>query len=378
MGEMVREPIGIKYQKGEHKEYNELFLTPDFAWILGVLAAGGNVKKNGAITLSSKEFGLISKFADTGEAVFGLPAICHTVEPKFRDGKQIRPIQHQVSFNNIGLVEELGDFAGDDWAKKLGEGEKYHWIIQNPETAWAFLNGFYDINGTVTTTVSKGKTFFSVNFGLSSEEVFNAISDLLDRVWIVDCARASRFNGQIRGLSVKKYNGRVILAENLKPAIPEKTAKLLKMEEAFSTVSMPHVDRVNRRSNGNKLVVEDDQLKTVVLSEYTELLKTEYVAMWGEEMFNETAAEMISRFDMGVRIRDHVIIASVVGRGIYQINILKNELRLLKPHYPKSSETRTELEANIKRIENAESYYELRGILDNLEKLDREGKIGLG
>lgn len=178
------------------------------AWMLGVLAGGGQVKKKGQIHLDSVNEDLLEEFKSVGERLFKLNSTSIPIGIR-KDGRQNK----RVSFFSADIATLLGDFRGTEWVNTIRE--RYNWILENERYIWTFIEGFFEEKGNVYTTNWKRIVFY-----IYKHNAVSLFADMLSMVNIKTCRyRNKKF--LIDTLSdIKTF------AEKVHSKIPEKERRL--------------------------------------------------------------------------------------------------------------------------------------------------------
>lgn len=187
----------------------ELIPSHSLAWMLGILAGGGeNNLAKGKICLSSSDEYLLKKFKSIGQELFGAnPTICKRYTQKNGKDYQI------VTFFNRKMTSTLGDFKREKWPTTLVE--EYHWISVRQEYLWKFLEGFFETRGTII--LRPKHRHKSIYFNTRYPQVASFIAELLSRVDI-EKPRIEKRSGVV----VSNSRDIKIIAHNIHSVSPNK------------------------------------------------------------------------------------------------------------------------------------------------------------
>lgn len=158
----------------EYREPAELdrsgeYLSPssDLAWMLGVLAGGGNTTgTDGVVRLNRSDERLIKAFVTTGETLFRMNT---SYVPRKRGDGSTYELPHFLSIN---LARRIGDFRSREWPNTILN--RHRWILENERYAWEFLGGFFDVRGNIDL-----KEDTKLRFNLSHQIAANFILNLI-------------------------------------------------------------------------------------------------------------------------------------------------------------------------------------------------------
>lgn len=213
--------------KQEASKRHELNIGPssEFAWLLGVLSAGGFTTRY-EISTRDVNYGVVEKFMQVGEKVFQLPGY-YRVYRKSQKNPNQKDV-HQAAFHSAALSDFLGDLHRYRWGPTLKN--RHDWIYQDKESIWAFLNGFFDARGYISTINSRGGSRKRHILSLSSpyNEGCLELSELFSRVDFpsVKIIKEAAFREAVKG--VRLYRQREVreFAIHVSSCVPFKEKKL--------------------------------------------------------------------------------------------------------------------------------------------------------
>lgn len=114
-----------------------------FSYWLGLLASDGCVNKY-TVVLTNCDESLCIHWMYLGSILFG-------ITPRFKHTKS-KNINHRdrydVIFDSIKLSEYLGNWSENEWFNRL-EDDKFEEIIFKDDNVYAFLNGYFDGDGSI-------------------------------------------------------------------------------------------------------------------------------------------------------------------------------------------------------------------------------------
>lgn len=151
------------------------------AWLLGLLAGGGYVRKNDdRVIVESKNLDLLnacrSRFERAIDEV-GLPNI-RTNTGETSHG------QSAVSFSGPGLKNLVGDMRRASWYFTIIE--KFPWVLEQNAYVWKFLEGFYEKRGSVVGNV--------IRIHISDQGGSNFMIEMLTRVGTRNPVKGTKVN----------------------------------------------------------------------------------------------------------------------------------------------------------------------------------------
>src|SRR5258708_7231316 len=223
-------------------EHWEKFLSPspEFAWILGVLSAGGEYTKKGLL-LTSRNKELIDKMKKLGQKVFELTG----------SEKQIKNA-NAISFYNTHLFEHLVDLRKASWKKTIIE--KHDWLYQNREYILQFITGFFDLRGYSTTLDASTKM---ITFRHSTLEGCQELTLMLEYLGIVNTSiikSTVRMEG-VQGVGVYSSEDIQIFTQQVNSCIPSKQKRLEELRD-LGVSKNKHINRKKILINAYKKVIE--------------------------------------------------------------------------------------------------------------------------
>ncbi len=249
----------------EHQHYTEhLVPSPEYAWTLGVLAAGGNVRSRPAsISLPASHDEIIDAFKLVGEHLFRTNAVELVQRKKSASGKQIE--RREIRFYNIAVTRAIGDFRMDNWPQTLQE--VHSWILENEGFIWNFLQGFFELKGNIYSRGNRNKYGIERSnklvFSTSSIHAAHFIAELLERVGINKpriIENQSRKNG-VAGVSVQNLEDLSHFASNITSLVPQKEELLNNYRQIDPSVI---VSLRNRSPLPRELIEEYQRLVTML------------------------------------------------------------------------------------------------------------------
>lgn len=237
------ENITERFKRTEYMEDESFSPSADFAWILGILSAGGNVSPiDNRISLSGTFNDLLESFMRKGEKVFKLkPA--YKLDRILKDGTE----SHMVRFYSRSIVLGLGDFRRTEWVRTING--KYKWILENPQYILSFLEGFFEIKGSIDIK-PQIRLLFNVQHLNGADFILNA----LRLVGIENCGtvKRKRKGEEISGVRIYKSDLK-LFADNVHSAIPEKERRL----EICRGVSSEEKKELNKKDSKQTISSEE-------------------------------------------------------------------------------------------------------------------------
>lgn len=189
----------------------------DAAWMLGILAAGGNTRigengTEGVVRFTHKKEQIRDRFRTLGEKIFKSPAT-----PKLLPEGASGNIQNEtVSFHNLYAAQAVGDMKRDTWPKTLQE--QHSWVTQNPEYIWGFLEGFFEERGRLIHKYQKGEiSHHQLHLQTSSLQAVLFLRDALATVDIhhTSSIKSSATNNGIAGVCISNIPEIKLFARNV-------------------------------------------------------------------------------------------------------------------------------------------------------------------
>lgn len=178
----------------------------ELAWMLGVLTVGGYVDhiKFKEITLYHQDQSLLGAFKTKGEKLFH----CSPEETKKDrpDGTHYR----FVRFRNRFAAQILGDLRETQWPETMVT--KYNWISSKSDYIWGFLEGFFEIRGSIDPKHRHEITIIATLFSHASY-----IKSLLEQAGILT-ARFEKGKGRrdgIQGIVMSETGGIKKFVQNI-------------------------------------------------------------------------------------------------------------------------------------------------------------------
>lgn len=202
----------IKKERGlRGEEEKTIFPSREWAWMIGVLAGGGNINlKNRAINITGYDNNFLQIIKSTGERLFGNNARCDDMRKK-EDGS----VYKILSLHNRSISRQLGDLRRDKYFQTIIE--KHRWIIENTNYTWGFLEGIFDTRGKVNKTQG-------VILSTTYPEIANFLSELLVRLDIKNprTRYKTKSHEDIVGLGLYNKRDVKLFAQNVYSRRPEK------------------------------------------------------------------------------------------------------------------------------------------------------------
>jgi len=196
--------------------------SPTLAWMIGVLAGGGEVrlrKGSERISLSSDDKVFLEKFKSTGEELFQSNAVTYKRYIQ-KGGKEYI----QILFCNQKMALTLGNLSRIQWPHTICD--RHDWIFKDRRYVWSFLEGLFEPRGSIIIKPKQRRR--AIIFGTSYLHVANFIANLLVRVdvknpMLVGCTRARE---GISGVAIYNLPDIKIFVDNIHSQSPKKEERL--------------------------------------------------------------------------------------------------------------------------------------------------------
>lgn len=164
----------------ESKQIEELpihedeLITPslEWAWMMGIIAGGGNISSSGRISFMQKEEKLRVAIKSRGERLFGINA---NIPPLY-----VTIRTPTIEFNTTKYARALGNFTRDAWVETILN--RHAWMTRDNRYMWAFLEGIFETKGHFDRIPRKKHDNLELNTGYLSSA--NFLAELLVRVGI--------------------------------------------------------------------------------------------------------------------------------------------------------------------------------------------------
>lgn len=211
----IKEPIrqikDVGLTEGEF-----IYPSMEWSWMMGILATGGCVAKDGAVSFSKSDETLREAIKSRGERLFGKNS---RSQPPSVGGKSPKLV-----FQSIRFAEALGNFTRDEWVSTMLN--RHNWILRDNKYIWSFLEGIFETSGDVV--VSKGKKFEVILLRTVYRNSANFLAELLVSVGIGDPKiRASKHAKQgISGIRIDSLADVIYFAKNIHSVRPKREERL--------------------------------------------------------------------------------------------------------------------------------------------------------
>ena len=186
-------------------------LTPSrkLAWLVGLVSGGGYVALgnrgyNVEVYSSNKE--LLETFQSVVEDLFRV---------------NVYLMRDNAIFYSKSLAIAFGDLRRSLWTETLVN--KHNWIYTNPDYIWGFLEGFFELRGSVRSNYIKLNTSYT--------KIANCLGDLL-YTGGVSSSRLQRDHSKHEGISgvcIGVLRDQKVFAEHVHSVTPKKEAQLEKL-----------------------------------------------------------------------------------------------------------------------------------------------------
>lgn len=199
---------------------NEILIEPseDLAWILGVLAAGDSKRKR--LTLSSSQLELLEEFKRKVERIFGLSA---SERVKYVNNKTDKTCK-TVNIYNTSLKTLIGDMGTTEWPATINNS--HHWILEEQQYTWKFLEGLFNVHGTVIDPT----LFRAIRFNVNNIIEADCIAELLSNVGIKKInyryVKVNSEERQVKSVNVLNIADLKIIVDNIHSLDPVKETRL--------------------------------------------------------------------------------------------------------------------------------------------------------
>lgn len=202
----------IKEQGGQKEP---IIPSQESAWMIGILAGGGNNHlRSGAMTISDEDESFLQTVKSSGEGLFETRGNINTRNVK-KDGTAYK----YVSFHKRDISRQLGDLRRDRWPQTIID--KHPWILRDNRYVASFLEGIFDARGLIAPR--QGIILLS-----SYPVIANFLSELLTRLGVEN--PLFRYKGKDKqkliGVGIYRHKDIKVLAGQIHSRKSEKEAKL--------------------------------------------------------------------------------------------------------------------------------------------------------
>lgn len=196
------------------KGRERLIPSRELAWVLGVVASGGNTNKYGAVSLSGKEEEFLQVFKDKTERLFQVNTIVRPLR-MCADGK----IYQSARFSNMDIARALGDLRRFCWPQTLMD--RHSWIFSNNHYLWGLIEGIFETRGYIS-------GHKAINFSSYYLNVANFIANVLSKAGIqspyIKTSNTTREG--VSGVGISNQRDMRFFAQNVYSVISQKESSL--------------------------------------------------------------------------------------------------------------------------------------------------------
>lgn len=187
--------------------------STDWAWMMGILAGGGHITKNGRVLFATRFEQLQQSLIERGEKLFQRNARLE-LYPNYPNRSPV------IAFGNKTVALELSSFTRDQYVTTINA--RHNWLLSDSKYIWPFLEGVFEARGRFHRNTNNRFEQIFLHSVFLKETSF--LTELLTRVGVEDprVIRARMTREGVRGVSMSLLTDIRLFSENVHSVIPFK------------------------------------------------------------------------------------------------------------------------------------------------------------